>query len=64
MSKDCTTNGGCECTPNTSVHCTVDNCANHCQNQDYCGLNSVQIGTHETNPTKDECEDCKSFRMK
>ena len=46
MTKDCT-NGGCPCTPNTSIHCTVNNCAHHCQEQDYCGLNSVQIGTHE-----------------
>ena len=26
MMKDCT-NGGCECTPNQSIKCTVNNCA-------------------------------------
>lgn len=48
---------------NTSIHCTVANCANHCQNQQYCSLNTVQIGTHEANPTQDKCVDCQSFRL-
>ena len=51
-------------TPNTSIRCTVNNCANHCQDQNYCALNTVQIGTHETNPTEVQCVDCQSFRMK
>ena len=29
MNKDCT-NSGCECTPNQSIKCTVNNCAHHC----------------------------------
>ena len=32
------TNDGCSCTPNTSVKCTVSDCANHCQDDEYCGL--------------------------
>ena len=51
-------------TPNSSIHCTVSNCTHHCQDQNYCGLNAVQIGTHESNPTKTECVDCNSFQMK
>ena len=51
-------------TPNTSIRCTVSNCANHCQDQNYCALDTVQIGTHETNPTQDKCVDCQSFRLK
>ena len=58
------TANGSSCTPNSSIHCTVSNCSNHCQGQDYCGLNTVQIGTHESNPTKTECVACNSFRMK
>jgi len=58
------TASGSSCSPNSSIHCTVSNCANHCQGQDYCGLNAVQIGTHESNPTKTECVDCNSFQMK
>ena len=61
--KDCT-NGGCACTPNKSIKCSVSNCANHCQDQDYCGLNSIQVGTHEANPTVVECTDCQSFKLK
>ena len=60
---DCT-NGGCACTPNQSIKCTVNNCAHHCQDNDYCGLNTIQIGTHETNPTMVECTDCQSFKLK
>ena len=63
MTKDCT-NSGCACTPNKSIKCTVNNCAHHCQDTDYCGLNAIQVGTHETNPTMVECTDCQSFQMK
>ena len=53
-----------DCTPNQSIKCTVTNCAHHCQDQNYCGLNTITVGTHETNPTKVECTDCQSFQMK
>lgn len=58
------TNGGCACTPNQSIKCTVNNCANHCQDSGYCGLSTIQVGTHETNPTMVECTDCQSFKLK
>ena len=51
-------------TPDQSIKCTVTNCAHHCQDQNYCGLNAITVGTHETNPTKVECTDCQSFQMK
>ena len=56
-------NGGA-CAPNKAIQCTVTSCANHCQSEQYCGLNSIQVGTHETNPTKDQCTDCQSFKLK
>ena len=34
-----------------------------CGNQ-YCGLNTIQVGTHEANPTMAECTDCQSFKLK
>ena len=46
------TNNGCACTPNQSIKCTVTNCAHHCQDQNYCGLNAITVGTHETNPPR------------
>ena len=49
-------------TPNTSIRCAVTNCANHCKDAQYCGLNTIQVGTHEANPTMDQCTDCQSFK--
>ena len=37
------TNNGCSCTPNTSIRCAVTNCANHCKDAQYCGLNAIQV---------------------
>ena len=50
--------------PNTCVRCSVTQCANHCGDAQYCGLQSVQIGTHEANPTQEKCVDCQSFKCK
>ncbi|WP_312635346.1 DUF1540 domain-containing protein [Oscillibacter sp.] len=63
MMKDMT-NHGSECTANTSIKCTVDNCAHHCQDKQYCGLNAISVGTHESNPTESKCVDCESFKLK
>lgn len=49
---------------NKSIGCTVQQCAYHCGNENYCSLNNIQVGTHETNPTMCECTDCQSFRTK
>ena len=57
---DHTMRGGA-CTPNASIRCNVTSCAHHCENAQYCGLNSIQVGTHEANPTMDQCTDCQSF---
>lgn len=49
---------------NQSIQCTVDQCEYHCQNQDYCSLDCIKVGTHEANPTMEECTDCESFQVK
>ncbi len=54
----------CNCTPNHSIECTVSNCKHHCTDEQYCALSKIQVGTHEANPTKEECTDCMSFEMK
>lgn len=64
MRNDCSNNAGCSCSANTSVKCSVNNCANHCRDNEYCGLDTVEIGTHESNPTEKKCVDCNSFEMK
>lgn len=52
------------CQANKSIGCTVQQCKHHCGQQDYCSLDSILIGTHELNPTMDQCTDCKSFERK
>ena len=52
------------CNANKSIECTVHQCAHHCQGENYCSLNKILVGTHETNPTMDQCTDCKSFKKK
>ena len=56
------TNGGNVCTPNTAIQCSVTNCTYHCQGAEYCGLNAIRVGTHESDPTVEQCTDCQSFR--
>lgn len=53
----------CSNTPNECIKCTVNECKHHCKQQDYCSLSCVTIGTHESNPTMDQCTDCKSFDL-
>ncbi|MBE6940415.1 MAG: DUF1540 domain-containing protein [Ruminococcaceae bacterium] len=61
MNKNCT-NDGTHCTPNNAIRCSVTSCAHHCQGVNYCGLSSIQVGTHETKPSMDQCTDCQSFK--
>lgn len=49
---------------NSSIGCTVNNCAYHAQKENYCTLDKIMVGTHESNPTQKECTDCDSFKMK
>ena len=46
---------------NYSIECSVERCANHCQNANYCSLDKITVGTHEANPTEKACTDCNSF---
>ncbi|MGN0518779.1 MAG: DUF1540 domain-containing protein [Acutalibacteraceae bacterium] len=48
---------------NKSIRCSVSQCRYHCQNQDYCSLESIKVGSHEANPTVNECTDCESFSL-
>lgn len=52
------------CHANKCVECTVQECANHCSSENYCSLDKILVGTHEANPTVDQCTDCMSFRRK
>ena len=49
---------------NKCIECTVKSSAYHCDTENYCSLDRILVGTHETNPTQAQCTDCKSFRKK
>ena len=49
---------------NSNIHCTVKQCQHNMATEDYCSLDMVKIGTHESNPTMVECTDCTSFEVK
>ncbi len=49
---------------NHSIKCTVQQCRHHCNTENYCSLDCVSIGTHESDPSMDQCTDCKSFAKK
>lgn len=49
---------------NSSIQCTVTQCKHNCGNENYCTLNTIRVGSHESNPTMVECTDCQSFEMK
>ena len=48
---------------NPSIQCTVDQCKFHAKSENYCTLNQIMIGTHESNPKVVECTDCNSFEL-
>ena len=52
------------CHANKSIECTVKLCANLCETENYCSLDSILVGTHESDPTVDQCTDCMSFHKK
>ena len=53
-----------DCKANKSIECTVQQCAYHCDSENYCSLDKVRIVTHESNPTEIACTDCGSFKKK
>lgn len=58
------THMSCHCNPNRSIQCTVAQCKHHCENENYCSLDTIMVGTHEADPTVKQCTDCMSFDRK
>ena len=52
------------CKANKSIGCTVSQCAHPCTSENSCSLDHILVGTHEADPTMDQCTDCKSFEKK
>lgn len=49
---------------NKAIECTVTQCKNHCEAENYCALAKIKVGAHECNPKMDQCTDCLSFEKK
>ena len=49
---------------NKSIECTVQQCTHHCDGANYCSLDKILVGTHESNPTMEQCTDCLSVVKK
>jgi len=49
---------------NESIQCSVSDCKYHCNNESYCSLDNIKVGTHEDRPTDIQCTDCESFEVK
>jgi len=50
-------------TNNTSIKCTVSNCAYNNTASSYCTLDSIKVGCCASNPTKCEGTECASFKL-
>jgi len=49
---------------NECIQCSVYDCKYHCDDESYCSLDSIKVGTHENQPTEVQCTDCESFQVK
>lgn len=49
---------------NQCIVCTVTACKNHNSTKNFCALESIKVGTHETDPKVCQCTDCQSFEPK
>ena len=48
---------------NTSIKCTVSNCAYNNGTENYCTLDTIKVGTCGTAATKPEGTECDSFKL-
>lgn len=49
---------------NSSIKCSVNNCAYHARTQNYCTKSEISVGCCGTNqPTQCGSTECNSFRM-
>ena len=46
---------------NQCIICNVTSCKNHHNSKNNCSLEAIRVGTHETDPTVEQCTDCQSF---
>lgn len=56
--------GGLIMRHNSSIGCTVTECKFHCNEDNYCTLNHINIVSHTSCASSKECTDCGSFIKK
>lgn len=49
---------------NDSIHCTVTECKFHCNGDDYCTLQKINVVKNNNMASSVECTDCASFQIK
>lgn len=49
---------------NSSIKCSVSDCAYHAQGKNYCTKNEINVGCCTgSKPTSCDCTECASFKM-
>lgn len=49
---------------NNNIGCTVENCKYHCNGDNYCSLNAINVGACNCNPKSVDGTCCQSFETK
>lgn len=49
---------------NHCIRCSVRDCKYHNGDANYCSLDSIEVASHEKNPTDERCVDCRSFECR
>lgn len=48
---------------NHSIQCSVNSCAYHAEDKNFCTLNSIKVGCcGDTKPKSCDCTECASFK--
>ncbi|MEG1004481.1 MAG: DUF1540 domain-containing protein [Clostridium sp.] len=48
---------------NSSIGCTVEECKYHCKDDNFCTLDSIQVGKNTAQAKEVKATDCNSFEL-
>ena len=48
---------------NPSIACTVTSCTHHCNDKQFCSLNTIKVGCQGSNVTNCGSTECASFEL-
>ncbi len=49
--------------PNPSIECSVTSCAHHCNDKQYCSLNTIKVGCQCSDVANCGATECASFKL-